>query len=275
MFELARLKDTVHIAPSEFGKPPLTAVTDALLEKYPNKVVPGLGLCIALFDILHVGEAHLYPGNAAQHTAVEFRLVIFKPYVGEILTGTVVASDPQGMRISLGFFDEIHVPARLLQPPSVWSEEEGVWVWNVTPENEDEHRLFYDLENELRFRVEEVRFREERNVAASVVAAKKGGGGGGAAANGGAVAATRTPSKGGGAAAAAAAAGASGGTPGSGGNGNGESPNKGGGGGDGGTEPTPVLPPAPAMLIVAGVDRSGLGLTSWWPPDDVDEEGGS
>ena len=25
MFELARLKDTVHIAPSEFGKPPLTA----------------------------------------------------------------------------------------------------------------------------------------------------------------------------------------------------------------------------------------------------------
>ena len=54
-------------------------MTDALLEKVPEQGRSGLGLCIALFDILHVGEAHLYPGNAAQHTAVEFRLVIFKP----------------------------------------------------------------------------------------------------------------------------------------------------------------------------------------------------
>ena len=76
---------------------------------------------------------------------------------------TVIASDPRGMRVSLGFFDEVHVPSRLLQAPSEWSQEEGVWVWHVTPE----HQLFYDLENELRFRVEEVRFREERNVAAS------------------------------------------------------------------------------------------------------------
>ena len=163
MRRLARLKDTIHIAPSEFGKPLLTAVTDALSAKYPNKVLPGLGLCIALHDILHVGESHLHPGNAAQHTAVEFHLVIFKPYVGEVMTGTVVASDPQGMRVSLGFFDDIHVPHRLLQHPSQWSAEEGVWVWNVTPD----HQLFYDLENELRFRVEEVSFREERNLAAS------------------------------------------------------------------------------------------------------------
>ena len=120
MFELARLKDTVHIAPTEFGKPLLKAVNNALSEKYPNKVLPGLGLCVTLHDILHIGEAHLYANsNAAMHIPVEFRLVMFRPYVGEVLTGTLVSSDPKGMRVSLGFFDEIYVPARLLQAPCI------------------------------------------------------------------------------------------------------------------------------------------------------------
>ena len=160
---LARLKDTVHIAPSEFGKSTLQAVTHALCEKYPNKVVPGLGLCIALHDILHIGESQLYPGSAAQHISVEFRIVMFHPYEGEVLTGTVVACDPEGIRVSIGFFDEIHVPARLLQPPSFWSAEEGVWVWDVTSDDQ----LFYDLENPLRFRVKEINFRQETNTAAA------------------------------------------------------------------------------------------------------------
>ena len=126
MFELARLTDTVHITPNDFAKPLVAAISDALFEKFANKVVPSLGLCITLHDILHVGEAMLYPGNGSQHIVVEFRFVVFRPYEGEVLLGTIVASDPLGMRVSLGFFDEIHVPKRLLQTPSSWSDEEGV-----------------------------------------------------------------------------------------------------------------------------------------------------
>lgn len=239
MFELARLKDTVHIAPTEFGKPLLKAVNNALSEKYPNKVLPGLGLCVTLHDILHIGEAHLYANsNAAMHIPVEFRLVMFRPYVGEVLTGTLVSSDPKGMRVSLGFFDEIYVPARLLQAPSYWSTEEGVWVWNVT----EDHQLFNDLENEMRFRVEAVNFRQETNVAAKVRRAPPPPSASGA---GGAV-----------------NVGCAGGT-------------------SGRNTPTaseasaPLnLPMEPAMVIVAGADRSGLGLSSWWPPDEDEEDDG-
>jgi DNA-directed RNA polymerase III subunit RPC8 len=229
MFELAKLHDTVHIQPSEFAKPILSAVTDALSEKYPNKVVPGLGLCVTLHDILHVGESQLYPGSAAHHTAVEFRVVVFRPHVGEVMTGTVVSCDPDGVRVSLGFFDEIHVPARMLQPPSTWSAEEGVWIWDVTPD----HQLFLDLENELRFRIEEVRFREPTN-AASLTARRE----------------AASPSKG-----VQSASGVS--RPGSSQKTTSLPP------------PPPPPPPPPAMQIIAGIDRSGLGLTSWWPPDDV------
>jgi DNA-directed RNA polymerase III subunit RPC8 len=244
---LSRMCDTVHIAASEFGKPLLTAITDALAEKYPNKVVPDLGLCVTVYDIVDVGEAHIYAGNAAQHIAVEFRLVIFRPFVGEVLTGTVVAADPQGMRVSLGFFDEIHVPARALPTPNFWSAEEGVWVWNVS----EDHQLFFDLENVLRFRVDEIRFREERN------APRKPGG---AAAGGATQPGLASSAVGGGGGATGIAT-------------------KGGVVNCGCTSRPPSAPtvpqappPPPTMLIVGGIAADGLGLTTWWPPDEDEPE---
>ena len=96
MFEVVKVRDTVQIAPSEFGRDLLSAVQDVLLEKFANKVVPKFGLCITLLDVLHVGEAHLHPGHASQQITVDFRLVVFRPYVGEVMTGNVVASDAKG-----------------------------------------------------------------------------------------------------------------------------------------------------------------------------------
>ena len=248
MFELVRLHDVVHIQPHEFAKPLLKAISDALCEKYPNKVVPDLGLCITLYDILHVGESQLYPGSGAHHTAVEFRLIVFRPYIGEIMTGTVVASDTTGVRVSLGFFDEIHVPARLLQKPSSFSQEEGVWVWNVTEDND----LFLDLENPLRFRVEEVRYREPTNSASGTVLTGDGNG-------------AKPPRV----------------QPGAPSNGNGGGAGTGGGPGSRGPPSTGTSakveamkeapPAAAAMRIIASIDRAGLGLTTWWPPHDDDE----
>ena len=239
MFQLARVQDTVHIQPHEFGKDILSSVRNFLNAKYPNKVMRNLGLCVALYDILHIGESHLHPGSASHHTAVEFRLVIFRPYVGEILTGSVVSCDEDGVRITLGFFDDIHVPKTLLQEPSSWSAEENLWVWNATPD----HELFLDLENPVRFRVHQIAFAAQANQASRAAGAAI-------------VANTVTEKKhavasrdalGVGAAAASTALAAKAGTP--------------------AAAPAPV-PPEPPMRIIAGIDRSGLGLTSWWPADE-------
>ena len=198
-FQLARLTDTVHIHPAEFSKPLTTAVTEALNEKYPNKVLDNVGLCVAIHDILTIGESILYQGNAAQHTTVVFRLVVFKPFVGEVLSGTVVSCDRQGLRLSMGFFDEIRVPSGMLPDPSSWSDEEQLWVWNVTPED----RLFIDLENKIRFRAAQVSFSHQK-----------------------------TPS------------------------------------GETGLGEVVV----PTMIITGALDKSGLGLLSWWPPAEEEEE---
>eukprot|EP00326_Haptolina_ericina_P013275 CAMPEP_0181205708 /NCGR_PEP_ID=MMETSP1096-20121128/20626_1 /TAXON_ID=156174 ORGANISM="Chrysochromulina ericina, Strain CCMP281" /NCGR_SAMPLE_ID=MMETSP1096 /ASSEMBLY_ACC=CAM_ASM_000453 /LENGTH=207 /DNA_ID=CAMNT_0023296519 /DNA_START=8 /DNA_END=631 /DNA_ORIENTATION=+ len=201
--------------PSEFGKTIVTAVTDALNEKYPNKVISNMGLCVAIYTIVRIGETHIHPGSPCQHVSVDFQLVMFRPFVGEVLTGTVVSCDEQGVRVSMGFFDEIHIPCTLLQEPSCWSTEEKLWFWDYSPNDQ----LFLDLDNELRFRVQHIAFRPPTNMASARQAAATA-----AAARQGQEMASASPSL------------------------------------------------APAMQIIAGIDKPGLGLTSWWPPDvDVEE----
>lgn len=289
MFELAHLHDTVRIAPADFGKPQLQAITDWLNEKYPGRVrthlrpaasrggthgmqsvrtgghgnatarvrvrappclssarpqvVPNLGLCIALHDIYIVGESHILPGSGSQHMTVEFRLVIFKPHVGEVLTGTVVSCDADGARISLGFFDNVYLPSRLMCDDSTWSEQEQLWVWNVTPEDE----LWLDLENPVRVRVDTVRFAPPSNMASAKQAALLL-----AAAEYQADAQRQAQRE-----KAAAKAGTIAGKQ------------------RMVAKPAALPPPPPvepAMQITVSIAESGLGLTSWWPPDDPDAE---
>lgn len=191
--------------------------THASLPYRSLQVISNQGLCVTVYDILRVGEAHLRPSSACQHVSVEFRLVMFRPFVGEILTGTVVSCDEEGVRISMGFFDEVHAPSRLLQDPARWSSEENLWVWDVTPTDP----LFFDLENEVRFRVQKLSYRPPTNMASARQAA-----------------------------ATAAAARAQNKLP--------------------GNDSGATL--APAMQIIAGIDKPGLGLTSWWPPDEEEAE---
>lgn len=46
--------------------------------------------------------------------------------------------------VTLGFFDDIHIPASCLQHPSRFDEEEQVWIWEYEIA-EEKHNLFMDI----------------------------------------------------------------------------------------------------------------------------------
>lgn len=157
MFVVSTLSDShVRVLPENLGKPRLEALSDALEEIYVDKVFPSLGLCISLYEILSVEGGTVYQLDGAATFSVTFSMVVFRPFVGEILTGKLVKCDPRGFKVSLGFFEDITIPEHALQEPSTFDPKEGLWVWTV-----DENEAFMDLGEEVRFRVAAVRFPEE------------------------------------------------------------------------------------------------------------------
>jgi len=76
---------------------------------------------------------------------VKFRIVVFRPFEGEILQGMVKYCTKDRVVITLGFFEDIILPADALPHPSQFDEKEKIWVWDY---NSAEKRGQDEQENE-------------------------------------------------------------------------------------------------------------------------------
>ena len=67
--------------------------------------------------------------------------------------GKIKNCSPQGVQVSLEFFDDILIPADSLQHPSRYDDQENVWIWEYPLEDGEHHDLFMDPGEQVRFRV--------------------------------------------------------------------------------------------------------------------------
>ncbi|XP_011629594.1 DNA-directed RNA polymerase III subunit RPC8, partial [Pogonomyrmex barbatus] len=139
MFVLAELKDTVRIPPSNFKYKLNDIVADELNRKLANKVYKDVGLCITLHDITKIEESYIFPGDGASHTKVTFRFIVFRPWMEEILIGKIRSCSPEGVHVTLGFFEDIVIPPHKLQHPSRFDQIEQAWVWIYKTEDGEMH----------------------------------------------------------------------------------------------------------------------------------------
>ncbi|KAI8928449.1 RNA polymerase III subunit Rpc25-domain-containing protein [Entophlyctis helioformis] len=231
MFILSVLKDIVRVPPKDFVKDQQEAIVDELNQKYANKVLHNVGLCISVYDLLETSDPIVHAcQDGAYQSRVKFRMVVFRPFKGEILEGRIKDCSPKtGVRVTMNFFDDIIIPPSFLMPDSEYDSQEGVWVWKY-----DGNDLFMDREEPIRFRVENEAFVDVGPVKEPKAASAGGPG------------------------AAGAVGGAGGGAPGSAAGGNVVTPVSGGMGGS--DEPLREAP----YTIVASIAESALGLLSWW-----------
>jgi len=137
MFVIMTLVDVIRIPPESLSTPTKQAVHNEIDQKYPNRVVPDAGLVVCRYgDCLSVGPGVCVAGDGGSHHECAFRLVVFRPFVEEVCLGRVVRSTADGIQVSLGFFDDIFVPAYWMLRPSAYEETTGLWVW--TPQYDDD-----------------------------------------------------------------------------------------------------------------------------------------
>ncbi len=142
MFVLALLADTIRIPPHLLAKPTALSVQSEIERRYPNKIIIDVGLVICPHGPpIEIGDGILVPGDGGAHHQVLFQVVVFKPFVNEILVGIVTESKEEGVMVSVGgFFTHVFIPAYWMLNPSTFDEASGLWVWapNYDDEEEDE-----------------------------------------------------------------------------------------------------------------------------------------
>jgi len=139
--------------------------------KFLNKILLDGGLCISFFDFVSADDPYIYPAEGAVHQLVNFRLVVFRPFVNEVLVGRVVSSNKEGLKVSLEFFDDILIPHTFLQTPYDYNEKTNTWNWLYSNDEEDEtaiQSMPYEINDIIRFKVRAVNINAPTTSAAKV-----------------------------------------------------------------------------------------------------------
>ncbi|KAH0916749.1 hypothetical protein HID58_031195 [Brassica napus] len=133
MFCLSELEDTVRVPPSDLNLPLEVAIKKALQKLFLDKVL-SIGLCVAIYGIKSIEGGFVLPGDGAATYKVVFRIVVFRPFVGEVIAAKFKESDSNGLRLTLGFFEDVYVPAPLIPTPNrcepdPYNRNQMRWVW--------------------------------------------------------------------------------------------------------------------------------------------------
>ncbi|KAK9479192.1 RNA polymerase III subunit Rpc25-domain-containing protein [Lipomyces japonicus] len=160
MFVLSKISDLIRIVPAKFDKPTLEAVEDEINGKYANKVVQGVGLCVCVYDVVTIGDGLIRPGDGSSYIRCTFRVIVFRPFVGEVMTGWISSCTEDGIRVRMEFFDEVTVPKEYLFEGCVFVAREQAWVWR-TPDGPE---LYLDTNEQVRFKVEREVFTDQSPV---------------------------------------------------------------------------------------------------------------
>ncbi|XP_031258835.1 DNA-directed RNA polymerase III subunit RPC8-like isoform X1 [Pistacia vera] len=158
MFYLSKIEHTLRLPPHLLSRPLDEAIKLELENIFLDKVVANLGLCISVYDIFKIEGGFIFPGEGASTYTVEFRLVVFRPFVGEIIAAKLKESDANGLRLSLGFFDDIYIPSHLLPSPSRSEPDPDKrydvrWIWEF-----GDTKYLIDGIDEIKFRVLSVKY---------------------------------------------------------------------------------------------------------------------
>ena len=118
MFVLVSISDIIKIEPESFDVDYRHMLIEEIDRKYANHVVVDVGLCVTVYDFITIGAAYIHPSDGASHTEVTFRMIAFRPFIGEVIVGKLISCTSEHIRISTEFSHDLIVPSYALQTPS-------------------------------------------------------------------------------------------------------------------------------------------------------------
>ena len=144
MFLLYTVHTKVDCQPEKIRENYEESILEKTEETFCGKIIKDQGVCICIYD-MKIVETLIIEGYF--QAVMNIRIVVFKPFVGEVVTGKISECSSEGIEVDM-VFTSAFIPAAFLNENSSFDEIEGVFVWHY-----DENDLFYDKGEVIRFKI--------------------------------------------------------------------------------------------------------------------------
>ena len=102
MFYVIDINDYVRVEPKLFGLDTKTAIEEQLQITYENYHDEEIGEVIAVLNVADIGEGIIIPGDGAAFYNANFKLLVWRPELQELVFGTIDEITNFGAFINLG-----------------------------------------------------------------------------------------------------------------------------------------------------------------------------
>ncbi|OWM83251.1 hypothetical protein CDL15_Pgr012732 [Punica granatum] len=165
MFSLSLIEHTLRLPPHLLGLSLEKAVRHELeglfLDKaYVFKVIAKLGLCVSVYDIRSINGGFIFPGDGAPTYTVRCRLIMFRPFVGEIIDAKLKDYDENSLRCSVASHCSDKWAARGQLAGPIRNRRRWVWEYQTDDENQTSGSMFAidEIGATIRFKVQSISY---------------------------------------------------------------------------------------------------------------------
>jgi len=134
MFFIRELHHTIQLHPSFFGPSTLQYVETKLNSDVEGTCDPKNGFIISVLKIIHHGFGKIVQGSGLAEFKVHYRAIVFKPFKGEVLDGTVSFVGGNGFFVDVGPF-KAFVSKRLIPPDYTFDPTSNPPGWHSLDDN--------------------------------------------------------------------------------------------------------------------------------------------
>ena len=105
MYRILTVEDEIRIPPEKLGMKTRDAVKAAAADKYEGLLDPRLGVILAITNVEKVEEGKIKATDPGVYYRSQFKLLVFKPELHELVQGEVIDNTEFGSFIRIGPID--------------------------------------------------------------------------------------------------------------------------------------------------------------------------
>jgi DNA-directed RNA polymerase subunit E' len=99
------VRDIVRIPPDKFDKPINEAAWEELRATYEGMITKNMGIIVSVYDVNVEPEGRIIPGDGATYHDATFKILVFQPFIKEVVEGEVNTIVGPGLFVDLGASD--------------------------------------------------------------------------------------------------------------------------------------------------------------------------
>ena len=132
MFKILTVKDEVRVPPMKFELELDEAVKQSLQEAVEGKLNPDIGVFLTVTEVLSVGEGKILPEDGAIFYPAEFKVLLYRPELNEVVVGEAVDITEFGVFTRIGPIDGLIHVSQIMDDKLSYDPKNATYVGKKT-----------------------------------------------------------------------------------------------------------------------------------------------